>query len=133
MFKKKPFVRKYRQSENFVGFRRQPLNVFGHKPSEKGCAALLGKDLAGARIVISEINMENSVSNSSAFGVSVNGKHVGALFASSFFQYFRDDMVEAVHVRIETETVIHTKKTLFGEKAVPTERAHSVLFVKVKS
>ena len=87
-----------------------------------------------ARIVVSEINMENTgAPDSVSFAVSVNGKHVGASFNSPFYLDFRDNNVEAVHVKIETETVVHMKKTLFGQKSVTQVRPHSVLFVKVKS
>lgn len=133
MFKKKPFKRKYRQSDNFLGFRRIPLSVFGHAPSEKGCAALLGKDLSRARIVVFEIDMSKSVSDSRAFGVEVNGHRVGAAFDSDAFPLFAADLVDAVYIRIETQTIISTKKGLFGrEKTVSSDRAQAALFIKVK-
>ena len=134
MFKKKPFKRKYRQSDNFIGFHRVYLSSFGHKPSEKGCAALLGKNLSGARIVVFEIDLSESVPGQTAFGVEVNGKRVGAAFGSDAYPLFVNNQIEAVHVLIETENILAKKKGLFGrEKEVTTVRARSVMYVKVKS
>lgn len=134
MFKKKPFKRKYRQSDNFIGFHRVYLSSFGHKPSEKGCAALLGNDLSGARIVVFEIYLSESAPGQTAFGVEVNGKRVGAAFGSDVYPLFANNQIDAVHVQIETESILSRKKGLFGrEKDVTTVRPRSFMYVKVKS